>query len=454
MAGIGFELRKHLREESYTDLFRAYLTAGLIGSGPWIISIGSMLAIGYASRRFARDPQHVTTFLATVTHLMSTSLIVSGFMQLMFTRFVADRLFAKKPESVAPNVLGALLVVTLVSGAIGTFVSATMFTGYLAYRVLLIVAFVVLCNLWVVSVLLSGMKAYRTVVAVFAGGYAITVGTAVLLSRLGLAGYLAGFCLGHIAMLFAMLSLVLKEYPAREFLRFEFLRRKNIFLELVFAGGLFNLAIWADKFVFWENTVTSDELVGPIRYSVVYDVPIFVAYLSLIPGMAVFFVRIETDFAEQYERFFTAVREGDTLSEIQRLRDGLVDAARAGVYDIFRIQGLTAAVLLLAAPQILGAFQIPSFYSYLFQIDVVAVGFQVVLLGIFTILFYLDYRKLVLALAVLFLVLNVGCSIASLSLGPRFYGFGFAVAVSVTGLAALAALSRRLDRLEYETFMR
>jgi uncharacterized membrane protein len=170
--------------------------------------------------------------------------------------------------------------------------------------------------------------------------------------------------------------------------------------------------------------------------------------------MAVFFVRIETDFAEKYERFFTAVRGGGALSELRRLRNELVGAARDGVYDIFRIQGLAAAALVVAATRVLALFHIPSFYAYLFKVHVVGVGFQVVLLGIFTVLFYLDYRRLVLGLCGFFFCSNLALSILSHLLGPRFYGFGFALSAAITSLFSLSALSRKLDRLEYETFMR
>jgi uncharacterized membrane protein len=454
VAGIGFELRKHLRKESYTDLLRAYLVAGVVGSGPWAISIGSMLFIGVWTQRLGGDEVVVKHFLATVTYLMAASLIVSGFFQLLFVRFIADRLFEKREDLVGPNILGALLMTTLATGALGTLLSAALFHGHYAFRVYLVAAFVALSDVWMLSVLMSGMKAYAHVFVVFAGGYAINVVAALALSRLGLAGYLAGFFAGQVAMLFAMLILLLRQYPSRRVVAFDFLKRRSVFIELAFTGGLFNIAVWADKFVFWANPATSEQLIGPIRYSVVYDVPIFLAYLSVIPGMSVFLVRIETDFAEHYDRFYTAVREGDTLDELQRFRDGLVEAARAGIYDICRVQGMAALVLILIGARVLAAFHIPAFYSYLFKIDVVGVGFQVVLLGIFTILFYLDYRKLVLYLCAFFASANVVCSLATLRLGPRFYGYGFAVAAAVTSLLALGMLSRRLDRLEYETFMR
>jgi len=76
------------------------------------------------------------------------------------------------------------------------------------------------------------------------------------------------------------------------------------------------------------------------------------------------------------------------------------------------------------------------------------------LLGIFTVLFYLDYRRLVLWLCAVFAAGNISLSLLSQALGPRFYGFGFAVSAAVTAALSLQALSHRLDRLEYETFMR
>lgn len=46
MAGIGFELRKMLKRDSLLGLLRAYTYAGIISSGPWILSIVGILLIG------------------------------------------------------------------------------------------------------------------------------------------------------------------------------------------------------------------------------------------------------------------------------------------------------------------------------------------------------------------------------------------------------------------------
>ena len=43
MAGIGFELRKLLRKRTYTGMLQAYAYAGIISSGPWVLSIVGIL---------------------------------------------------------------------------------------------------------------------------------------------------------------------------------------------------------------------------------------------------------------------------------------------------------------------------------------------------------------------------------------------------------------------------
>ena len=43
MAGIGFELRKYLNDDSFSGTIKAYGFAGLISAGPWVLSILCLL---------------------------------------------------------------------------------------------------------------------------------------------------------------------------------------------------------------------------------------------------------------------------------------------------------------------------------------------------------------------------------------------------------------------------
>jgi polysaccharide biosynthesis protein PelG len=179
-------------------------------------------------------------------------------------------------------------------------------------------------------VMLSGLKEYREVLWAFLLGYGLSVGVALGLRGQGLGGLLAGFLVGQGWMLVTMLALVLRRHPPRRRVALDFLRRGQAFHGLAVVGLLYNLGIWADKLLFWCNPATSEAVLGPLRASVLYDLPMFLACLSTIPGMAVYLVRFETDFAEQHAGFYDAVREGGRLEELERLREGMVLAARRG----------------------------------------------------------------------------------------------------------------------------
>ena len=453
MAGIGFELRKLLRNKSLLGMLRAYSFAGTISSGPWLLTISSMLAIGILGRDPSDATQQMVRFQVSVTYVIATTLILTGGLQLGLSRFIADRLFEKKPYLVLPNLLGAMTVTTVMSGAVGTVLGITLFREPLPYRVLMVTNFVTLSNIWIVVVVLSSLKAYRQVLMGFAIGCAIVVGAALSLQRFGVPGLLSGFLLGHAVLLFVLLGLVMRRYPGQGLVSFQFLRRSKMYPSLMMTGLLYNLAIWSDKFLFWWNPATSEHVVGPLRASMMYDIPIFLSYLSIVPGMSVFLLRIETDFVECYDAFYNAVRGGDTLANLERLKDRMVYVVRQGICEIFKVQGLTVIVLLLTGRYLLAALGISQGYLYLFYIDLIGAGMQVLLLAILNIFFYLDQRRITLGLSVMFLILNTVFTWVTQRLGPSYYGYGFALSMLVTCLSGLWLLSSQLDSLEYETFM-
>ena len=453
MAGIGFELRKILSRDTYTATLHAYVYAGLISSGPWVLSIVSVMLVGVLSLGLLMPEMLVRQFLITVTYLMATSLILTGGLQLFFTRFVSDRLFERKFSRILPNLVGVLLLVTLSSGGLGALLLWALFDEPLMYRLLVLANFVTLCNLWLVIIFLSGMKAYNRILLVMLVGYALMVLSAWLLSFMGINGLLLALLIGHGALLFLYLYDILREYRADTLVAFDFLDRRQVFSSLLLTGLCYNLGIWIDKFIFWFNPATSSAVIGPMRSSVLYDLPIFLAYLAIIPGMAVFLVRIETDFAQWYDRLFRAIREGETLQHIGQIKAEMTLSIQQGLLEICKVQGLTAVLLFLFAPQLLAWLGISSYYLPLFYIDLVGVSIQVVFMALLNVFFYLDKRAIVLKLCVMFVLLNGALTLLSLYLGPSFFGYGFTLSLLVCVLVALHQLSSALDDLEYHTFM-
>ncbi|GAB3682865.1 exopolysaccharide Pel transporter PelG [Salinisphaera aquimarina] len=455
MAGIGFELRKLLRKDSYFGLLRAYGYAGIISSGPWVLSILVIMALGFLSLGLLPDQsRHVTQFLVSVTYIVAASLVLSGLAQLIFTRFVADRLFEKKDASILPNLIGLLTLVNVTAAGLGLVILITLFDGTtLLYRVEMFVGFVLLTNIWCITVFVTGMKAYRQVLWAFVFGYGVTFVLGMALRGYNLEGLLGGFVVGQGVLFYTLLFLVLRYYPGDRMFAFDLRRADQTYRSLIFTGLFYNLGIWADKFLFWYNPATSEHVIGPLRASPIYDFPIFLAYLSIVPGMAVFLIRMETDFAERYDAFYGAVRGGDTLAHIEQRLDRMVDTVRQGIYDIFKIQGITVVSLLLVGPALINWLGFSPYYVPLFNIDIVAVGMQVLFMAILNVLFYLDKLRLALVLCLFFFVANVLLTLLSQYLGAIFYGYGFALSLMLSSLAGLAVLDREFQSLTYQTFM-
>jgi uncharacterized membrane protein len=454
MAGIGFELRRILQRGTLLSMLGAYGYAGVIGSGPWVLSIVGILAVGFLSAATAGPTQAVAQFQVSVTYLIAISLIVTGPFQLSYTRFVADRMFEKRNDLVLPNYQSVAMTVTWISGVLGLLAALFLFRDEsVLYRLLMVAGLVLLSNIWIATILLSSLKHHKSIVLLYALGYGVSVLGALAFARFGLAGLIGGFVLGQAVLLAGMLGLIVREFSADHFISFEYFRRDQHFRSLMWTGLFYNLAIWIDKFLFWFYEPTSQAVIGPLRASLIYDLPIFLAYLSIIPGMAVFLLRLETDFVDYYDAFYDAVRGGSSLHLIERYRNGMVESARTGIFEIIKIQAIAALLVIAFGDPLLAWMGISPLYAPLLHVMVIGAGLQVVLLGILNVYFYLDRRNLALAMVGLFLLLNTLLTAATLWIGPEYFGYGYAGSLLIVNVIALVALDRVLERLEFETFM-
>jgi polysaccharide biosynthesis protein PelG len=457
MAGVGFSLRELDRGDSHAGRARAYGAAGLIACGPWLLSISSLLLAGLFGARFGALPGSVVQFQVATTWLFAGSLVIGGPLQLAFTRFVADREYQGENDQIVPNLLGALTCTSAGATALAWCVTAGFAHEGRAVRLLIALGLCLLCDLWLVVGVLTGLREHRKVLVCFGLGYAFGSLATLALARFGLVGLFAGFVLGQAVLLLASLSVLLlaARGPAgRVDVAFRFLRRGQLLPDLALAGLLCNLAVWADnRLLFGVKPATSQVVLGWFRASEVYDLPIFLGYLASVPGMAVYLLRVETDFAVCHRAYYAAVSGGASLRSIDRLAAEMSRAAREGLAALIKVQGLTWLACVWLGRPLLQLFGLSPLHFPLLCVDALGVALQVLLLAATSLLFYLDRRSTVLWLGLLLLGSNVTLTLLSQRLGPAYYGFGFAVAMAVTSLAALAVLGRALSSLVRDTFM-
>jgi len=455
MAGIGFELRRLLKEESLGSLIRVYAYSALLSAGPWVISILAILAIGFIQILHFEATDATIRFQIIVTYAfaLAATLIVSGFVQLPFTRFVADIIFQRRHDEVLGNYFGVLTVLWLIGLPFVYLLSLWLLPeSSLLQRLLLGATFLTLSAVWIANTLVSSLKYYKGLVYSYAIVYGLIIISAYFFGN-DLNHMLFVFFAGNVLLLTIMTLMIIRAYPSRRWVLFSFFNRKKFYYSLGFAGFFYNLGTWVDKFIFWYHPLTGEAILGNIHASIVYDIPVFLAYLSIVPGMAIFFYRLETDFAEQYDLFYSHVRERGTLEEIRRYHDGIIRTARQAIREILAIQAIVDLFLYLITPWLFSLLKIPLLYHTLFSILMVGALLQLGLISVLALLFYLDRRREAMWLALIFFLLNTFLTLGTIYLGPATYGYGYALSLLATFILSLAVLKRTLERLDYETFM-
>ncbi|MSU49657.1 MAG: hypothetical protein EXS37_11330 [Opitutus sp.] len=212
MAGIGFQLTKLMRKQTFAGGLQAYGYAALIGSGPWVLSMVTLAVLGIVLQRAGAGGE-LDVFFVSVTHIFAFSLVTTGPLQLLLSRYAADGVFAKKEEKVFPSLMGGLVLALIVNAALGLFffvgfVPASPLFQFAAAGVLMIVS-----AIWIGTVYLSAVRDYHAVIRCFAIGYTVSFGGAWLFSRwAGVGGTMAGFLVGQVVLLLAMVRVIFREF--------------------------------------------------------------------------------------------------------------------------------------------------------------------------------------------------------------------------------------------------
>ncbi len=455
MAGIGFELEKALDKNSLLSYLKVYGYASILSSGAWMVSIISIILVGYISLASYHNIKETTSFQLIVTYafMFSSSFMMSGFLQLPLTRFVADRIYEGKREEILPAYFAVLFVILITALFVMTPVTFHLLEGEsLLLKILSLNVFIIVSFVWVANVLASGLKKYKSVVFSYFVTYSLITAMAYFFGK-NIVLLLLSFFIGNF-ILFAFLSiLIVREFPSKRLLSFKMFNINDFYWRLAAAGFFYNLGVWIDKIVFWYHPLTGYYVIGNLRASIVYDLPIFLAYLLIMPGMALFFFRLEVNFTKSFQGFYSSISEGKPLSVIEEYKKGMGKNIKMMIREIFLIQTLINVFVYFSAPYIFEKLNIPNLYLDLFYILLVGATLQLLFMSLMALLFYIDKRVEALFLSVLFFLSNAFLSYLSIDLGPEYFGYGYAFSLLIVFLVSLLVVRDKFSRIDYETFM-
>jgi len=454
MAGIGFTLRRLTQRDDLIGAVIGYGHSVFISAGPWLLTVLALVGINLTlGEALGRDA--LALFRSIIVYNFSVSLVVTGPVILVATRYLADRVFEKRIETATALLLSATVFGTLPGLALGV-----VFYGFVATLDAVTIAialanYAVISGIWVAGLFLSSLKAYVRVSLAFALG----MGGAFLLtwaigSTYAATGALIGFTTGLTLTLLVLVGTVLAEYRYPLSKPFALLGYVRHHWDLAIGGLIYNLAIWVDKWIIWARAPDTVTVGGALTTAPVYDGAMFLAYLTIVPALAIFTVSVETEFFDKYQRFYRGIGDHATLERIRSNQQQVITAATQGLRNVMVVQVVIVALAVLLAPAIIeatsGAFRQIGIFRY----GVMGALFHVLILFCAILLQYFDARRPALLLQTVFLITNAGFTWISVDLGFAYLGYGYFVATLVSFALGLVLLFMILRQLPYFAFVR
>ena len=181
-----------------------------------------------------------------------------------------------------------------------------------------------------------------------------------------------------------------------------------------------------------------------------YDLPVFYAYLSVVPSLVVFVVLVETSFYEKYKIYYSNVVSRGTYEQLKRAKESMQNKLIAGISLLIEVQLLFTLLSIALGLNFLPKIGFTTEQLDIFVVLVLGFYFFILLFVMLHALMYFDDMKGVFYCGSLFILLNAGLTYGAMKWGIDGAGL-FISAVLVMGIALLRVLYV-LRHIDYYTF--
>ena len=452
MAGIGFRLREMATRKTFAEWLKLYTYSAVIFSGPWLISILALAALS-AFALPSLQQIDVRVFTVTIVYCYCFSLVVTGLIQLVVTRYVSDQFYMRNPDAVVPTFVGTIVLTILfqtMTGATALFFADLDFL----YKIAALGIYVSVSVIWVEMLFLSAAKDYANIVIAFAVGYlASFLGAQFLGSIFKLHGLAIGFLIGQVLLVVLLMHRIFAEYRFGQGFNFDFVYYFKKYPALALCGMTYNLAIWIDKIILWYSP-TGLHIHSYFFTHFPYDSAMFLGYVTIVPTLSIFLLRIETDFYLCYKNYYGTILQKAPLASILQRKAEMLGVLKSALKTVLIYQGTVTAGFFVAMPYIIALLGVDPVNTPVFRVAVIGAFCHAGLLVLMILTLYFDFRGSGLLVSVIFLASNAGFTLISLDLPGWTLGLGYTLACLLSLLVGLLIFMNRIRNLEYLTFMR
>ena len=413
MAGIGWRLER-LIQQGISGATAAYATGAAVMALPWVLTTAVLVSLPAVIGRGSTD---LATASTAVNAAYAVALLVAGPIQIVISRYAADRIYEGRYRAIAAPLCRGLGTTFLICGVPAALVLLAL--GLPSRDVVWGAALSAAVGAqWTALSVGNGLCAPALVLGAVAAGSALSFLAAALLAAgagLGVPGYLFGLISGQTLTLVILLVGIFRALPDQVEEEARLLPAFRDYAALAGAGLACNASLWVDKLIVWC-------LVGG-ETAVLHAGASTLAWFSTIPCLAWIFVEVETTFHRRFRAFFRALESGAALAELRHGARALGDEAARLLRGAVSVQAGVTLFLQLAAEPCARWLRLPPEAILPYRLLLFGAGAHAIgLLGLI-LLYYFDLRReACLAAAGLLLAITASTAAASASGLPPSVG--------------------------------
>ncbi|MDT9349612.1 exopolysaccharide Pel transporter PelG [Clostridium perfringens] len=317
---------------------------------------------------------------------------------------------------------------------------------------------IILSLIWLEIIYLSAIKEYLHIVSFFLIGISIVIlGTILGIEFLNIPPIYSALLFslaGYIFIAISFMVLLYKVFGIKD-LRLsnclKFVCSIDKYYELLLIGLFLSLGAYFPNILIWltPNATLVEET---FRIASFYDVPSFYAFLSVIPSVVIFTVKIETAIYPKYKDFYNFVRESGSINEIRRAKKILIDTIILHMTHMIKVQFIASFACIVFGFKMLPNIGFASDSLEIFGILTLGAISYISMSFLILMLLYFDARKDALQVSLVFFITIVLFSIITVIIGQEYYGYGFFIISIISVVFAFNRINNFFKIIEYRTF--
>lgn len=460
MAGIGFELKKLFNREGILSTVFAGLYATIVTVGPTLMVIICMNLMYYILPYVNVPYREKEILSSTILYVFIFALIVASPVNIILSRYTADKIYQEDYDSVLSAfdtgnlVLAILTVLTGVPFGIamyfiGKFSLAYIMVSYLFYAGLI---FSFYCMTFITL-----LKEYRKITYSFLLSLVVGILFACALvfwwEFSAVNGILGGMTLSFNMIAVMLMSRIRRNFKAHNRNTREVLRYFKKCWKLLLSSFFYTLGLYSHNFIFWFFS-SYQVLVAKVFLSApTYDMVTYLAMLSNISILVIFVVNVETKFHTAYKTYCESVI-GASGKDILRAKQKMIEVLRKEFLYIVQLQiiiNICVFVLVIAFASDLGITG-----RILTMYPVMSMAYMLIYLVQCMMIFqyYLDDGGGAVLVSLIFVLGSTVGSLVSVHFAPVFAGCGVLFGVFLSFTFAFFRIRYMLIHLDEHIYCR